>query len=72
MCLHTKTVMFADDDMIQNRDADNFSGLLQSFGHLDILITRAGISTRVIVCHNDRCRPIFNGILTNFSRVYDR
>ena len=55
--------------MIDQRNSDHFSRLLQTLGHADVLITRRRIAAGVIVNGDDAVRRITDRGAKDFSRV---
>lgn len=60
----------ADDDMIMEHNTKLAASFLNLLGHGNIAFRRARIAARMIMRHDDRRRPEFQGSADDFSRIY--
>ena len=60
----------SQDNMVDNIDAYEFAGILESYGDLPICPRGKELTRWMVMCDNDRCCFVLDGRIKHFSWVY--
>ena len=71
LLFHTEKATAADDDVVEDVDTDDVTGLLEASCDVDVVSAGRGISRRMIVGEDDACRSVFDGELEDLAGVDD-